>query len=163
MYNASRDFIVLSFEEHIQQKNTRTHPTTTLPDHPLQPITTLEYAQQYTMPKELGAQPRRGHYTTILPTILSEWSTSSEAQDLLAAMTRTRKLTYKLPWSRHIQHHLHQLQMMRYTFYQYNNYVHISIQYTFLPRMRKISNSPLKPAHNGHKNSGCCRSGRQLP
>ena len=69
MYKASRDFIVLSLdgpravEEHIQHDGRAT--VLSILDHylarPLTPtfnnMTLLTFAQQYTMPKELGTQP----------------------------------------------------------------------------------------------------------
>ena len=71
MYKASREFIVLSLdgsravEEHVQQDGRAT--ALSILDHyiarPSTPtfnnMTIMEYAQQYTMPKDLGAQPNR--------------------------------------------------------------------------------------------------------
>ena len=71
MFKASRDFIVFSLdgsravEDHLQQEGRATAPS--ILDHyisrPATPhlntITLLEFARQYTMPKELGAEPNR--------------------------------------------------------------------------------------------------------
>ena len=71
MYKASRDFIVLSLdgsravEEHVQEHGRAT--ALSILDHYLarpstsafNNMTIMEYAQQYTMPKDLGAQPNR--------------------------------------------------------------------------------------------------------
>ena len=80
MYKASRDFIVLSLdgsravEQHIQQDG---HATAlSILDHylarPATPtlnnMTLLEFALQYTMPKELGAQPNRRNKKVVVIT-----------------------------------------------------------------------------------------------
>ncbi len=71
MFKASRDFIVLSLdgsravEDHLQQDNRATAPS--ILDHyiarpaasHLNSITLLEFARQFAMPKELGAEPNR--------------------------------------------------------------------------------------------------------
>ncbi len=80
MYKASRDFIVLSLdgsravEERIQQDGRAT--ALSILDHylarPSTPtfdtMTSLQYAQQYTMPKELGAQPNRRNKNVVVIT-----------------------------------------------------------------------------------------------
>ena len=71
MFKASRDFIVLSLdgsravEDHLQQDGQATVPSildhyiaTPTASH-LNSITLLEFARQFTMPKELGAEPNR--------------------------------------------------------------------------------------------------------
>ena len=71
MFKASRDFIVLSLdgsravEDHLQEDGRATAPS--ILDHylvrpstsQLNSITLLEFAQQYTMPKELNAEPAK--------------------------------------------------------------------------------------------------------
>ena len=69
MFEASRDFIVLSLdgsravEDNFQQNSRATTPS--ILDHyiarhsHLSSVTLLEFAQQFTMPKELGAEPNR--------------------------------------------------------------------------------------------------------
>ena len=71
MFKASRDFIILSLDgsravqDHFQQDGRATAPS--ILDHyiarpaasHLRSITLLEFAQQFTMPKELGAEPNR--------------------------------------------------------------------------------------------------------
>ena len=80
MYKASRDFIVLSLdgsraiEQHVQQDGHATALSTL--DHylsrPATPtfnnMTLLEFAQQYTMPRELGAQPNRRNKKVVVIT-----------------------------------------------------------------------------------------------
>ena len=75
MYKASRDFIVVgsrAVEEHIQQDG-RATALSSLDHYMARPstptfntITILEYAQQYTMPKELGAQPNRSNKKVVV-------------------------------------------------------------------------------------------------
>ncbi len=80
MYKSSREFINLSLDgsralvEHTQQDDRATAPS--ILDHYLarpstatfNTITILQYAQQYTMPKELGAQPNRRSKKVIVTT-----------------------------------------------------------------------------------------------
>ena len=80
MYKASRDFNVLSLdgsravEQHVQQDG-RATALSILDHYVARPatlafnnITLLEFAQQYTMPKELGAQPNRRNKKVVVIT-----------------------------------------------------------------------------------------------
>ena len=76
MFKASRDFIVLSLDgsravqDHLQQEERAT--TTSILDHyvvrQFNSITLLEFARQYTMPKELRAEPNcRNKKVVVIP------------------------------------------------------------------------------------------------
>lgn len=80
MYKASREFITVSLdgsrvvENHVQEDGCATAPS--IFDHymprPSSPafntMTIMDYAQQYIMPKELGAQPNRRSKKVIVTT-----------------------------------------------------------------------------------------------